>query len=383
MSTGTSVTKATSFGKAIQINTSGGRGGVSGVVATVFGCTGLVGNHVVDLLGGVGSQVICPYRGDGYAARDLKLFGDLGQIVLVPMDITDEESVRRTLESSNVVINLLGSHDETNNFSLHDSNVKCVYRLTKMAKEAGVERFIHLSTLNASTDSSSELYKCKGESEAIVRSFFPDSTIIRSAQVYGERDKFLRRLGDMAEYYPTVPIVNGDRVIAPIHASDVAQAIFNSISIPEAVGATYEIEGPEHMTYRQLVQHMFNEIYLEYNAVEISPVFARAAFWFTGKLPRFFKLFNKDQVEQSKYDDIVHKSVSGLGIEDLGIVPYTISQKGREVFYLHRNMRSDANAGVYNREQMPTPALAENRDDADRINPTFIASNKKAYGDTL
>lgn len=41
---------------------SGGRMSVSGIVATVFGCTGVLGHYVVNELGKHGSQVVTPYR---------------------------------------------------------------------------------------------------------------------------------------------------------------------------------------------------------------------------------------------------------------------------------------------------------------------------------
>ncbi len=47
--------------------------------------------------GSTGSQVICPYRGDGMNSRHLKLMGDLGQIVPIPFDVHDEVSVKRAV----------------------------------------------------------------------------------------------------------------------------------------------------------------------------------------------------------------------------------------------------------------------------------------------
>jgi len=40
----------------------GGRSSVSGVTATVFGCTGALGRYVVNKLGRVGTHVVVPHR---------------------------------------------------------------------------------------------------------------------------------------------------------------------------------------------------------------------------------------------------------------------------------------------------------------------------------
>ena len=61
----------------------GGRSSFSGQVVTVFGSTGRIARNIINRLGKEGFNVVCPYRGDDYDVRTLKLAGDLGQIQLL------------------------------------------------------------------------------------------------------------------------------------------------------------------------------------------------------------------------------------------------------------------------------------------------------------
>lgn len=81
--------------------------------------------------------------------------------------------------------------------------------MAQIAKEAGVERFVHVSALGASEDSSSSFFRskvcliarCHGftltffvcaraqfAGEEAVKSIYPDATILRPAPVFGWED---------------------------------------------------------------------------------------------------------------------------------------------------------------------------------------------------
>jgi NADH dehydrogenase (ubiquinone) 1 alpha subcomplex subunit 9 len=128
------------------------------VTVTAFGATGFTGQYIISLLGQIGCQVVVPYRGDGYWARELKLAGDLGQIVNYPCELKNKDAVRGAVKRSDAVLNLLGDWKETIHYKFHDSHVKTSYRIAQCAKEAGVQRFVHVSAMGASYDSPSHFF---------------------------------------------------------------------------------------------------------------------------------------------------------------------------------------------------------------------------------
>jgi uncharacterized protein YbjT (DUF2867 family) len=102
---------------------SGGRQSVSGIVATVFGCTGFLGHYIVNELGKHGSQVVVPYRGEESSVNALKVMGDLGQIVPTTWNIRDKDSIRRAVQHSNVIVNCTGRRWDTRNFKMSEVHV--------------------------------------------------------------------------------------------------------------------------------------------------------------------------------------------------------------------------------------------------------------------
>lgn len=241
----------------------GGRSSFNGLVCTVFGSTGFVGRYVCNRLGKIGTQLILPYRCDMYKCLPLKLSGDLGQVLFHPFHLRDEDSIRKCIKYSNVVINLIGREWETKNFTYHEVHVEGARRLAKLCKEANVEHFVHLSALNVDNTESyvlengSQFLRTKLEGEWAVREEFPEATIIRPSNIWGQEDRFLRIYsGIMRHHFGTVPIWNkGEKTEKqPVAVYDVAGGITAIAKDPKnTAGKTYQFVGPKRYQFSELL----------------------------------------------------------------------------------------------------------------------------------
>ena len=233
----------------------GYRSSFSGMVATVFGASGAVGRAVCNRLGKNGTQFIVPYRGDHYDVLRLKVCGDLGQVLFTPYNLKDEESCRKAMMHSDVVINLAGREYETMNFKFEDVNIHGPKLLARLARECGVKSFIHISALNAREKPKrlfmpkpSNFLKTKWLGEKAVLEEFPDATIFRPADMYGTGDYFstlydkMWRSGFGGANMPVWKKGNFT-VKAPLHISNLADGIMAALDNPEAKGVTYEAYG--------------------------------------------------------------------------------------------------------------------------------------------
>ena len=128
----------------------------------------------------------------------MKVVGDLGQVLFCPIELGDEDSIRRAVAHSNIVINCIGRGFDTMNFTLEDVNITGPARIARICKEMGVERFINFSHINARQNpeaaflpGGSRFLRTKYQGELAVRAEFPEATIFRCADVYGQGDNFI------------------------------------------------------------------------------------------------------------------------------------------------------------------------------------------------
>uniref|UniRef100_A0A7R9JBM7 NADH dehydrogenase [ubiquinone] 1 alpha subcomplex subunit 9, mitochondrial n=1 Tax=Timema californicum TaxID=61474 RepID=A0A7R9JBM7_TIMCA len=245
----------------------GGRSSFNGVVATVFGASGFLGRYVCNRLGKTGSQVIVPYRGDHYDVLRLKLVGDLGQVLFLPYHLKDDTSIRKALKYSNVVINLVGRDWETKNFTFTDVHIDGARRLARLAREAGVEKFIHVSSLNADPkpqplilSKGSQCLISKYWGEQAVREEFPDAVIFKPGVIYGQEDRFLRSYTYLwRRQLRALPLWRkGEETIKqPVYVADVAAAIMSAVKDPDSAGKTYQAVGPKRYQLSELADWFY------------------------------------------------------------------------------------------------------------------------------
>ncbi|XP_014272317.1 NADH dehydrogenase [ubiquinone] 1 alpha subcomplex subunit 9, mitochondrial [Halyomorpha halys] len=241
----------------------GGRCSFNGIVATLFGSSGFLGRYVCNKLGKSGTQMILPYRGDMYEMRFLKVCGDLGQIIFQPFHLLDDKSIRQACKYSNVVINMIGREWETKNFTFDCVHAEGPQKIARIAKECGVQTFIHVSALNANPDpeeymipGGSNFLKSKHLGEELVRKEFPEAIIFRPSDIYGQEDRFLkyycsvwRHMGKWVPLYQ-----KGEKTEKqPVYVQDVADGIVAACMNKNARGKIYQAVGPTRYLLSELV----------------------------------------------------------------------------------------------------------------------------------
>merc|ERR1719310_200867 len=187
--------------------------------------------------------------------------GDYGQIVMVPYHLRDQDSVKNVVKEANVVVNLMGQMTPSFNFTLEEANVEGVRNIALAAKEAGVERFIHISAMSANADSASEYSRSKAAGEAAVREIYPDATILRPGSMFGEEDRLLARMAGQALAFPAFPLTDGAQAKrTPIAVDDVAAAIGVCIRDAATTGQTYDLGGPSEYTMEEIYHQIFDSL---------------------------------------------------------------------------------------------------------------------------
>ncbi len=182
----------TRTGKPI-IRVQGGRSSLGGHTATVFGATGFLGRYIVQRLAQRGCTVVIPFRED-MAKRHLKVTGDLGRIVFMEFDLRNTQSLQESVRHSDMVYNLIGRDYPTKNFDFEDVHVEGPERIAEAVAKYDVDRFVHVSSYNADKKSPSAFFRSKARGEEVVRTIFPETTIVRPAPLFGFEDRLLHRL---------------------------------------------------------------------------------------------------------------------------------------------------------------------------------------------
>jgi NADH dehydrogenase (ubiquinone) 1 alpha subcomplex subunit 9 len=264
----------------------------------------------------------------------LKLVGDLGQVLFTPYHLMDDESIHKAVKHSNVVINLVGRDWETKNFNFQAVHVDGARRIARIAREAGVEKLIHLSALNASPDpepcvydQGSDFLRSKYHGEQAVREEFPDAIIFRPSDIFGQEDRFLRYYSHvwrrMFRYMPMWK--KGEATVKqPVFSSDVAQGIINAIRDPDAVGKVFQAVGPRRYQLAELVDWFHRVMrkdenwgYVRYD-LRFDPTFKLKVALTEAICPAFpVGEMHHERVEREYVTDDVEKGVPTL--EDLGV----------------------------------------------------------------
>lgn len=284
---------------------------------TVLGGSGFIGRCLVERLAASGATVRVgvrhPEKAEFTVPPDAK-----GSIEMVNANVQDDAAVCAAVKNADSVINLVGILYETKRQTFAPIHEEGARRVATAAKNAGVERLIHMSALGASRSSPSEYARSKAAGEQAVRQIFPEATIVRPCVVFGPGDDFFNRFAGMALLSPALPLIGGGKTrFQPVYVNDVVEAFMAILADPKTRGHTYELGGPSIYTFRQLMEILLAEIGRKRLLLSLPFFLAEIQGALLQVLPK--PPLTRDQVKLLKTDNVV--SGTEATFAELGIEP--------------------------------------------------------------
>ena len=226
----------------------------------VLGGSGFIGRYVVQRLAARGDVVPVGCR-HAEEAKFLMTLGNVGQIAAVNIAIDDEQRLPAFLAGNDALVNCVGILQEAGSQTFERAHHLGPARMARLAREAGIERLVHISAIGADLRSPSAYARTKAAGEAAVRDAFPTATILRPSVVFGPEDQFFNRFAAIAMISPALPLIGGGRTrFQPVYVGDVADAVLKCLDDPATAGRTYELGGPRIYTFRELLELLLGEI---------------------------------------------------------------------------------------------------------------------------
>ncbi len=159
----------------------------------------------------------------------------------------------------------------------HAKAVENSLTLFTAAREAGVQRIVHISITNPSEDSDLEYFQGKAKLEATLRRTGIPHSILRPTVLFGREDILINNIAWMLRCFPVFGVFgDGSYRLQPIYVDDLARLAVEHGTRRDSV--TVDAIGPETFTYRQMVRQIGHIIGKPRPIISIPPL---VGYWFS------------------------------------------------------------------------------------------------------
>lgn len=260
--------------------------------------------------GFVGREILAALHRAGYVARLLVRDPDLDKArelaarygaELRAGNVLDSNSLIRALDGMNAVIHLVGIISEMGENTFENVHALGTENVIGAARDAQVERFVHMSALGTRADAASRYHQSKWAAEEALRHSDLDYTIHRPSLIFGPGDQFVNVFARLMRFSPVVPLMAAENArFQPVDVGTVASAFVRSVAEPRSIGQTFDLCGPEALTLAEMVEAISVVTRRERLKIRVPLSLARwQASIFEKVYPRLFKKappLNRDQL---------------------------------------------------------------------------------------
>jgi uncharacterized protein YbjT (DUF2867 family) len=215
----------------------------------VTGATGYVGGRLVPELLAAGLRVRCMTR-----SRDrLRDQPWADQVEIADADAADTSAVRRALEGVDVAYYLIHSMNGGPRFE--DVDRTAALSFAAAVRGSGLRRLVYLGGLAPRGVELSPHMRSRQEVGAILSGSEVPTTVFAAGVIIGSGSASFEMLRYLTERLPVMitPRWVGNRV-QPIAVRDVLRYLVHAAGLPPEVSGTYDIGGPDVLSYRAMMR---------------------------------------------------------------------------------------------------------------------------------
>ncbi|HEU6444950.1 MAG TPA: NAD(P)H-binding protein [Gaiellaceae bacterium] len=210
----------------------------------VFGATGFVGGALLPVVAQE-HDVVAVSRRPHEAQQG---------VTWAVADVTDAPAVRRALEGADVayyLVHSLGSAD------FEERDVAGAETVAREAEDAGVRQLVYLGGLGEEGEDLSSHLRSRLETGRALASGAVPLTTLRAAVVVGKGSAAFETIVALVDRLPAMVAPRWvSTPTQPIALTDTVRYLAAVAGREETFGETYDLGGPEVMTYRQMIERV-------------------------------------------------------------------------------------------------------------------------------
>jgi len=218
----------------------------------VTGATGFVGSRLIPELIAAGHSVTA-------MVRDPSTYDPSEGVDVVKGDLLDPPTLDGDFDDIEAAFYLVHSLSAGSDFA--DRDRRAARNFAETASAAGVDRVIYLGGLGETGEGLSEHLRSRREVESYLAEGDYALTTLRAAIIIGSESASFRMVRQLSRRLPVMITPKWVQTeCQPIAIDDVVAYLVGVLDVPETAGETYEIGGPEVLTYGQMLRRTAEQL---------------------------------------------------------------------------------------------------------------------------
>ena len=193
------------------------------------------------------------------------LFGE--QIQVFPFDFENPGALVKSLQGATTLYNtywIRFSHGTLN----FDTAVRNTLTLFNAAKEAGIQRIVHVSITNPAETSRLPYFRGKAILERELMRSGLSYAIIRPTVIFSNEDILINNIAWLLRHFPIFPIFgSGQYRLQPIYIEDMADLVVEAGQLSNTV--VFDAVGPDIFTFEQLVRLIAEKLHRRVGLIHV------------------------------------------------------------------------------------------------------------------